>query len=171
MARLENLLGVLSLAVADAMHDHDAGAGLSRSEQAVLVSVLAHPGRPVSWLRELLGLTTSGVTRLVDELEREGLLERRPGADARTKAVVVTRRGSTRARQVLRRREEAAEAMLRPLSDDERATLETLVAGLVARLTDDRVDAERLCRMCDRRACHGVPATPDGCPLAHTVPA
>ena len=60
MTRLENLLGVQALAVVDRM---TAGAP---SESAALVTLLAHPGHGVGWLADVLGLTDSGGTRLVE---------------------------------------------------------------------------------------------------------
>lgn len=162
MARLENLLGVLSLAVTDGV---TGGPDLHPSARAVLVSVHAHPGRPVSWLRDLLGLTTSGATRLLDQLEAQGLVERQPGADARTKAVALTDAGTALALDLLDARERAIEAVLAPLDGGDRRLLEGLLERLVSDLTDDALAGERACRMCDRGACR----TGGPCPLDHTV--
>ncbi len=166
MARIENLLGALALAVTDAAFA-PAATGLPRSAQSVLVSVHAYPGRPVSWVRDLLGLTSSGATRLVDELESAGLLVRRPGADARSKRVDLTPSGRAVVRDLLRSRDRAIAGLVKPLPPDDRADLERILATLVAGLADDRPGAERVCRMCDRHACAGRRA--QGCPLDHTV--
>lgn len=61
--RLENLLGAQSLALADRLMSgagESIGAGVSGSEYAALATLLAHPGRTVGWLGEVLGLTSSG---------------------------------------------------------------------------------------------------------------
>ncbi len=166
MARLENLLGVLALAVTDAATAAP-GPTLHPSARAVLVSVHAHPGRPVAWLRDLLGLTTSGATRLVDQLQAQGLVERQPGPDARTKSLVLTAAGTALAADLLDARDRAIASVLEPLGSDDRAALERIAAQLVGGLTDDRLMGERACRMCDRGACRaGAP-----CPLDHTVTA
>ena len=159
MARLENLLGVVSLAVTDAVTAP--GSALPPSARAVVVSAHAHPGRPVSWVRDLLGLTTSGATRLVDQLEAQGLVERRAGADARTKSLVLTDAGEALAADLLAARARAIAQVVAPLDDGDRADLERILARLATGVADDRPATERACRMCDRGACRtGAP-----CPL------
>ena len=116
-------------------------------------------------MRDLLGLTTSGATRLVDQLESQGLVERRAGADARTKSLVLTDAGTALAAELLAARDRAIADVVAPLDDADRADLERILARLTAGFADDRPTAERTCRMCDRGACRtGAP-----CPLDHTV--
>ncbi len=55
--------------------------------------------------------------------------------------------------------------LLESLEEDERAALTPLLERLVASLADDRPQALRVCRLCDRGACTSDP----GCPLDHTV--
>src|SRR5688500_12936236 len=83
MSRLENLLGAWSLTVVDRLGAAGREAGLSASDQAALVTVLAHPDHTVSWLGDVLALTSSGATRLVDRLVKAGWVVRSPGGDAR----------------------------------------------------------------------------------------
>lgn len=161
MPRLENLLGVQALAVVDRITAE------APSEQAALVTLMAHPGRGVGWLADVLGLTDSGGTRLVERLVAEGLLHRRPGVDARSRVLILTAQGESRARQVLAEREQEVASVLAPLSVAERRTLERLLAKVVSALADDRPSALRTCRMCDRDACA---AGARNCPLEHTVP-
>ncbi|GAA3389141.1 MarR family winged helix-turn-helix transcriptional regulator [Cryptosporangium minutisporangium] len=80
-------------------------------------------------LAEVLGLDPSQVVALVDDLDRAGLVERRPSpADRRTKLVVPTERG----RAVRDRAGERADARLAEtlgaLTEDEQATLRALLA-------------------------------------------
>ena len=93
MARLENLLGAWSLTVADRMAAAGRQVGLSASDQAAVVTLLAHPGRTVSWLGEVLALTSSGATRLTDRLVAAGLVVRSPGGDARQRQLRLTDQG------------------------------------------------------------------------------
>jgi len=163
MTRLENLLGVQALALVDRM----AGDDLAPSESAALVTLLAHPGSGVGWLADVLGLTDSGGTRVVERLVAAGLLQRRPGTDARSRVLELTDQGRRRAETALSTRQTELARALEPLSDTERQTLERLLGKVVARLADDRPAALHACRMCDREACA---AGAGRCPLAHTVP-
>ena len=162
MARLENLLGVHALALVDRMTQATAS-----SDSAALVTVLAHPGQGVGWLADVLGLTDSGGTRLVERLVADGLLVRGAGADARSRVLRLTPAGRRRARQLLAERERELAAALDPLSEVEKRSLERLLAKVVSGLTDDRATALRACRLCDRDACA---AGAHRCPLEHTVP-
>ncbi len=168
MARLRNLLGAQALALSDRLTAAEGGpaAGLSASERAALVTLFAHPDRPVSWLGEVLGLTSSGVTRLVDRLASSGWVTRDVGTDARSRRVRLTRAGRDRARAVLRARDAAMADALAPLSAKDRAELERLLGLVIGGLTADRVPALRVCRLCDRAACASEGRA---CPLEHTA--
>lgn len=168
MARVENLLGALSLTMADRLRDVGAGRDTSASEQAALTTLFAHPDRPVAWLGDVLGLTSSGVTRLVDRLVGRGWATRSPGTDARQRRLRLTSAGSKRAVALLRERDAVLAEALSGLTTRERADLERLLGRLVGGLAEDNMPAMRTCRLCDRSACRsgGQP-----CPLDHTVPA
>lgn len=165
MSRLENLLGAQSLALADRLLDADigpAGGDMPSSDRAALVTLLAHPGQTVRWLGDVLGLTSSGGTRLVDRLVAGGLVTRTAGGDARQRQLRLTRSGIARARAVLRARQAVISEALSSLSDEERGQLEKLLEKVVNGLAVTRLPALRVCRMCDREAC-------DLCPLQHTT--
>ena len=53
---------------------------------AAALSALSHflDGPSIDVLRQVLGLTSSGTVRLVDRLEAEGSVTRRPGVDGRS---------------------------------------------------------------------------------------
>lgn len=157
MDRLANLLGVTALVAADRMQ--------VATRSAALVHLQAWPGASIEALRHVLRLSQPATVRMVDRLAAEGLVERRPGADARTLALHLTRLGDAEATAVIARRGEALQAMLAPLDAEERARLTPLLERLVATLADDRPGALTTCRMCDRDACKRGP----GCPLDHTT--
>src|SRR3954469_12000989 len=71
-------------------------------------------GTTVDGLSRVLALTHSGTVRLVDRLEGAGLLERRRGPDARTRAVVLTPAGHRAAEGLQREREGALAALMAP---------------------------------------------------------
>ena len=80
-----------------------------------------------------LGLDSSGLVSVIDDLESQGLVERRrDSADRRRYAIHLTRAGRTklaRARQAVKLR---ADDLLAPLSSAERETLHDLLARVAA---------------------------------------
>ncbi len=170
MTRLENLLAAQALALTDRLLAAGPGSSdrSSTSDQAAVVTLLAHPGRSVSWLGGVLGLTSSGVTRLVDRLVAAQWVTRSPGSDARSRRLNLTARGRRRAQALLRARHTAMADALGTLSPPDQAELERLLALVVGGLADSRLPALQVCRLCDRDAC----ASEGGeCPLEHTVSA
>lgn len=173
-ARLGNLLGALSLALADRMQGAVEGAaGQTSSAPAALVALsdMVSAGS-VDQLRRALALTPSGAVRLVDRLVAAGLAERRPGRDARSLSVVLTPQGRRAAEEVRRARAAAVTSALEALDHEERDVLLHLAEKLVQTVTVQRL-AERasgveprggwLCRMCDLSACGRHAGT---CPAA-----
>jgi DNA-binding MarR family transcriptional regulator len=165
MARLENLLGAYSLTVTDRVLD-DPADGLSATDQASLVTLLAHPDRPVSWLGGVLGLTSSGATRMVDRLVRAGWATRTASGDSRERLLRLTASGKRRARRALRDRDDVLTESVAGLSSVERADLERLMERLVNGLASTRLPALQTCRLCDRSVCA---SGNHPCPLDHTV--
>ena len=163
MDRLENILGAQALALTDRLLSEpgpseagsaEAGsAAQPSSEQAALVTLTAHPGRPVSWLGGVLGLSSSGITRLLDRLVAEGLVTRTAGGDGRSRTVDLTPRGRERARRLTASRGRSMSDALVGLTPQDRADLERLLGLVVANLAPTRVPALRVCRLCDRTAC------------------
>jgi DNA-binding MarR family transcriptional regulator len=162
MTRLENLLGAFALALTDRLLGAGPSAPGSVSERAALVTLHAHADRPVSWLGSVLGLTSSGVTRLVDRLVAGGWVARTPGSDARSRQLTLSAAGRDQARAVLRARAEAMAGAVRGLSEADRAEFERLLALVVRGLAADVPAVLRVCRLCDRDACA---AGGFGCPL------
>jgi DNA-binding MarR family transcriptional regulator len=165
MARLENLLGAWSLTVADRMAAAGREPGLSASDQAAVVTLLAHPDRTVSWLGEVLALTSSGATRLVDRLVASSWVVRSPGGDARQRRLRLTDAGENVARSVLRARNEVLTECVATLDDRTRGQLEQALEQMVGASTRALPAAMRTCRLCDRSACR---AEGHDCPLDHT---
>jgi DNA-binding MarR family transcriptional regulator len=165
--RLANLLGVTALAAVDRLRpmvDEEAGHGGGAA--AALVHLHAWPGESVERLRRVLGISQPATVRTVNRLVADGLLERQPGPDRRTAALVLSDSGRKAALRVLEARAEALQGFLEPLDEDERARLLPLLERLAASLAEDRGGAVRVCRLCDRGACSETAP----CPLDHTVP-
>jgi DNA-binding MarR family transcriptional regulator len=165
VARLENLLGAFALALTDRLLDAGPASAGSASERAALVTLHAHAERPVSWLGQVLGLTSSGGTRLVDRLVARGWVTRAPGGrDARSRQLTLSAAGRDQARAVLYARAEAMAGAVRGLSEADRAEFERLLGLVVRGLAADVSEALRVCRLCDRGACASGGS---GCPLVN----
>lgn len=109
--------------------------GLSFREYAVLHHLAAAPDRQLRRidLVDLLGLTPSGVARLLAPLEKQGYVTRRPDPqDARRALVTLTEAGEARAHEARTVASDKATALLdRALDTSDRQAL----AALLDRLT------------------------------------
>jgi MarR family transcriptional repressor of emrRAB len=132
---------------------------------AALVSVLWYPDRPISFLATRLRISHPGAVQLVDRLQSDGLLERIPGVDGRTKLLYLTDSGRVIALQVLSSRREAADTALAAVNDKQLQVLTGAAEIMLEALTDDLLVSEHMCRLCDELAC------PDSrCPVERAEP-
>ncbi|HEY3728575.1 MAG TPA: MarR family transcriptional regulator [Solirubrobacteraceae bacterium] len=167
--RLDQLLGVVALSAADRIRlatEHDLAHG--GALPAALVHLEAYPDEPLDSLRVALRISQPGAVRVVDRLEEQGLVQRRPGPDGRTRALRLTSAGLAAAHGVQRRRASALSELTASLSASERGRLLPLLERITSSLAVDRPGAVATCRLCDRDTCCGTGA---GCPLAHTTEA
>jgi len=165
--RLAQLLGALSLAATDRFRSAVEGSlGRGGAHAGALVHLDAYPGESVQGLAGVLGVSQPAAVKIVDRLAGDGLVERRPGADHRTRALHLTARGYRAAAELMSCRVDELAGLLSVLEPVERDRLEPLLEKLVAALADDRAGALRVCRLCDRAACCSAAA---GCPLGHTT--
>lgn len=147
------MLGATALAVADlSLTGATKAAGISTSGAAALVSLIAAPGLGVTELGRRVGLSQSAAARMVDALESEGMVERRPGV-GRWVCVWPTPGGERAARTLLTARGGPLSDVIVELDDADRQALDELLAKLLTRLYDRLGDAQRMCRLCDRKAC------------------
>jgi MarR family transcriptional regulator, negative regulator of the multidrug operon emrRAB len=166
-SRQANLLGALAIAVVDRLHEaraDDDGRGLTAT--AALNHLRLRPGQNIDFLAQLLHISHPATVRLVNRLEAEGLVERRPGEDdARSRALVLTPAGQRAALAAARKRLEILDRMLSALPTAERRQLEPVIEKLLGALTIDRWDARHICRLCDIPTCQ-MPA----CPVDKAIP-
>jgi DNA-binding MarR family transcriptional regulator len=152
--RTANLLGATGLA----LHDRIAGAmadasGRSMADAAALNAIGQAPGTSIRAVAIVTGLTHPGAVRVIDRLERDGLVERGAGADGRTVGVRLTAAGASLFRRQTRARAEALEALVAGLSVSDRVALEELLVALLGALTTSEEQAEHTCRLCDESSC------------------
>jgi MarR family transcriptional regulator, negative regulator of the multidrug operon emrRAB len=154
-ARDANLLGALSLAVADRLEAAASAAAAHGGSGPAALTALATflEGSSIDTMRKPLGLTHSAAVRLVDRLAVAGLVSRAAGEDGRSVAVFLTPAGRRAAAEVQDGRMRALAEVLAPLDAAEREQLTRLEEKLLAGLTSGRADAGRICRLCDAGAC------------------
>jgi MarR family transcriptional repressor of emrRAB len=164
-SRLANLLAATSRLVDDAVDARLAAElSLTASAPAALVTISNHPGQSVDDLRRTLDLTHSGAVRLVDRLEADGLVRRRP--HGRSVSVELTARGRRRHAAVKQARLAAVEETLAALTPPARAQLEPILEALLAAHASSQDDLRRVCRLCAYDTCE----RPDcACPVAAAV--
>lgn len=163
-----NLLGALSLMIADQMADAMSEAGGRPESAAAALSALLHfldrPG--VDLLRQVLGLTSSGTVRLIDKMEQSGYVERGPGADRRSVSVTLTRPGRAAAKRVGAARTEVLQGALAGLSAEERAMLRQVTGKILVGLMREPGAVRWMCRLCDIGVCRGAEG---GCPVGNAA--
>jgi len=162
-----NLLGTLAGTISDRV-----AIGLRRASghgahaPAVLTTLLWYPDRPIAFLADRLRISHPGAVQLSERLEREGLIERIPGDDGRTRLLALTRKGEQAARDVLAERRSVLDRAVDTLSDDQLAAFDEALGTMLEALTDDLLTGEFMCRLCDELAC------PDErCPVERAEPA
>jgi DNA-binding MarR family transcriptional regulator len=153
--RTANLVGALTLRVADEMSDAvAAAAGVSETGAAALSALLHFLDRPsIDLLRQVLGLTSSGTVRLVDRLVDAGYVTRQSGADARATVITLTAAGRRAAMRVAAARADVLQNVLAPLSPADRRSIERLVSQLLVGMIRAPGASRWTCRLCDTGAC------------------
>ncbi len=166
--RAANVLGALSLVIADQAADAVAeAAGRSESAAAALSALLHFLDQPsVDKMRQVLGLTSSGTVRLIDRLEESGYVRRTAGRDGRSTSVVLTEAGQDAAVRVTAARAAVLQRSLRVLSADERVALEALIGKVLVGMIRGPGATRWICRLCDIGVCRG---TPGGCPVGNAA--
>lgn len=154
-SRTANLLGALVLAAGDRL-----GRVVSESTgrpvgdtAALVILTTTLDGASQDRLGMALGLSQTGVVRLVDRLAASGHVVRRPGPDARTRALATTPAGRAAALEALASRQESMLDVLSALTPEEGEQLTALLEKLLGHATTTRQDSLRICRLCDTAAC------------------
>lgn len=152
--RLENLLGALSLSIVDAMASRiEEAEGAYGSDTFALVLLQHTDALRSDVLARQLRLAQSSTVRLVDRLEREGLVRRDTGVDRRTVMVSLTARGERAAERILSARQHVLHDLVGRLSEAEQSALQSIAGKLLTDLTVDLASGEQNCRLCDEDAC------------------
>ncbi len=144
-AKLPNLLGAAVVALGDELS--------VSADDAAIVSLRWHDGISIDALAAIVGLSQPGTVRLVDRLERAGMVRRGPGPDGRTRALHVSAKGRRRAGAVLATRDAVLGRVLASLTPHDAERLEVVLSDILGHLAVDDAAASRICRLCDEDAC------------------
>jgi DNA-binding MarR family transcriptional regulator len=149
------VLGALALAVADQTAQAVVAAtGQSVTAAAALSALSEFLDRPtLDQIRRVLGLTPSGAVRLIDRLADAGLVTRGPGADGRTRSVILTDAGRRAAEAGAAARLTYLRDSLATLTAGERETLDHLLGRVMAAVVDRKDGGAWICRQCDLTGC------------------
>ncbi|MEN8820160.1 MAG: MarR family transcriptional regulator [Abyssibacter sp.] len=107
--------------------------GLSLSEFQVLDALSTAPDQSLRRidLADAVGLTASGVTRLLNPMEKIGLVDKQASArDARVSLVRLSSAGATRLEEARSRVREVADGLFAPLGEPMRRELDALIGQL-----------------------------------------
>jgi DNA-binding MarR family transcriptional regulator len=163
--RATNLLG----AFLTGLHDHlgrqiEAASGLPGEGAAALVTIRYNEGCTVEFLRKVLGLSHSWTVRVVEKLQKDGLVEKRQGSDRRAVALHLTGAGARMVQGIVRSRRRCLDQVLQSLTAREQEHLTPLLERMLAVITVNADTAEAICRLCEVDVC------PQGCcPVTQAV--
>jgi DNA-binding MarR family transcriptional regulator len=129
---------------AGALEDHFLGRDRPLGESRVLYEI-GHRGADIRELRARLELDSGYLSRLVQSLAGQGLIVLRPGEeDERVRRAELTPAGQAELEEMNRRSDDAARAILTPLSDVQRERLVKAMAEVQRLLRASGVHIERV---------------------------
>lgn len=159
--RSSNLLGALALGLADRIQQAASEAtDLSPTAATALNTVAAHPGETIEQLSRVLDLSHSATVRVVDRLQASGFLQRGQGHNARALGLELTEAGRAKVAAALAQRDAELSAILSLLGPRQQEQLSVLPETLLSRLTANRNEGRRVCRLCHEAVCRV-----QGCPV------
>jgi DNA-binding MarR family transcriptional regulator len=161
--RTANLLGAFALEVATAQERATTEAiGQGGAAAAALDAVAASPGHTIEHLRGALGITQPGAARLFERLEAAGWVQRGGRGGRSGFQITLTDAGEAKLASILAARRRVLLDLLAHLDDAELTDLTALLDQLLAARTTGPEALQRICRLCERSACHQ-------CPVGHAV--
>jgi MarR family transcriptional regulator, negative regulator of the multidrug operon emrRAB len=161
--RAANVVGAFATALGDRLAERSRlTVRHGASAPAALAAAANYDALSIERLRHILGLSHPGTVRLVDRLQADGLVVRRPVADGRVVDVRLTARGRARVKRLFSEREALVDDALAGLAPAERDTVVDLLGRMLDATIDDTTQAESTCRLCRHHACNAT----GGCPIA-----
>lgn len=154
MDRETNIVGALSLVLSDEIKRCvNQVVGASGETAAAVIMLGANPNLTAGAVAQALAITPSGVARLIDRLEADGIVIRKSGSDQRVVVLELTQEGHRLRSAALEARAIVLRKCLVGISADEIKAIAPILDKMIQNLLPDRASCNRFCRMCDEEAC------------------
>ena len=157
--RLMNIVAAFALALTDKVNAaiKEAG-GHNPTTAAALIQIGFNSSLSIDRLRSIIGLSHSAAVRVIDQLQKEGLVERarllkHEQGDSRVAHLVLTGTGRAEMERILSARRRIATPVFAGLDGSQRAALTALVERILPEVISSRADEDTTCRLCDERIC------------------
>ena len=147
-----NHLGALAVVLTEELEA--ALEDLSPSAAALLVWAEFRPGTTATALADVARIKQPTASRVLDGLERSGLIERR-GAGGKSTPIYVTGVGQRRVRRLHAKRRQHMEQLLALLEPDQLVAFQKGMDVILQGVTTSRSRAHQICRLCEHRECTG----------------
>lgn len=152
--RAGNMLGAAALAICGTVDQSITERGhRGQVANAALAVLLQWPPRTIGDLSKILRRSHSATVRLVEELQAEGLVTKRSGADRRSIVLTLTSAGRREAAGILATREKILGSVVAQLTAADRQRLSRILEKILIALTTDRETCDHICRLCNLAAC------------------
>jgi DNA-binding MarR family transcriptional regulator len=156
---LANVVGALALALTDSIAQSAERMVDDAGPAAEALCLVRHaPGIPIEQLRRALGMSHPGAVRLVERLEKQGLILReRCSVDRRAVELKLTQAGEALVSKIHQARLLALEEAIASLSPKDRLHLCRISHQILFFLTQTKDSALTICRLCDETSCLNCP--------------
>jgi MarR family transcriptional regulator, negative regulator of the multidrug operon emrRAB len=151
-----NILGAFARALSDKMDKAARNvAGLSNSGCYAIVTIGSEPNSSIETLRRMLALEHSSLVRMINRLEKSGLIKRSRGlrGDLREVRITLTDDGEHCFSRILEARRQILDEVTGRLDEEERGLVARLMNKLMQSVVDPGDDQHYVCRLCDLEAC------------------
>jgi DNA-binding MarR family transcriptional regulator len=112
------------------------------------------PGSSIKVLSKMLGIEHSSLVRLLDNLERDGLIQRIDNKnDKREKHIYLSDEGESMLTQLINARRRIMQPVTGLLNDAELNTLHELIEKMTAAVVVGGDDQHYVCRLCELEVC------------------
>jgi DNA-binding MarR family transcriptional regulator len=153
-ARTVNLLGAFMTGLHDQLAQRlEKESAIPGDGPAALVAIAYNEGRTVEFLRKTLSLSHSWTVRVVEKLEKAGLVQKKTGTDRRAVALYVTEQGKRKVQGIVRARRRCLDEVLAALPAKDHKKLTSMLERMLDVLTGDEDSAEAICKLCEVDVC------------------
>lgn len=128
--------------------------GKTTSACYAISQIGCEPGSSIKALSKMLGIEHSSLVRLLDNLERDGLIKRTDNKhDKRKKHIFLSDKGETMLTDMINARRRIMQPVTGLLNDNELNTLHKLIEKMTAAVVVGGDDQHYVCRLCELEVC------------------